>query len=141
MQSKYYEKFSKLSASQLPLRGNRLLVEVFPKEEIKSKGGLIISSDRTSHRTTTEQNRGTLAIVLAAGPGYVNERNDEDVPLEMQVGAIILVSDYGLKYFSQFPGLNEYTQESIAITRDTEIHAFWPSLEAYLAYAAAVSAS
>ena len=134
MESKYLQRFSKLASGQLPLRGNRLLVEVLPKEEIKSKGGLILNAASSSHKTTTEQNRAKLAIVLASGNGYYDEEGGEDVPLDVQPGAVILVSEMGLKYYSEFPGIQEYTGEIIALTRDSEVHASWPSVEEYKRY-------
>jgi co-chaperonin GroES (HSP10) len=133
MESRYLSRFAKLAEGQLPLRGNRLLVEVLPKEEIKSKGGLIINSVSSSHKTTTEVNRAKLAIVLVSGNGYFDE-DGEDVALDVRPGAIIMVSEMGLKYYSEFPGITEYTGETLALTRDSEIHAAWSSIEAYKAY-------
>jgi co-chaperonin GroES (HSP10) len=133
MESKYLARFAKLSPGQLPLRGNRLLVEVLPKEEIKSAGGLFINSNASSHKTTTEQNRAKLAIVLVSGNGYYDE-DGKDVALDVEAGAVIMVSEMGLKYYSEFPGIAEYTKETLALTRDSEIHAAWPSIEAYIAY-------
>lgn len=134
LESKYLGRFSRLTHEQLPLRGNRLLVEVLPKEEIKTAGGLFIQSSMADHKSTTEQNRAKLAVVLATGPGYYNDETGEDVELDIKPGSVILVSEMGLKYYSHFPGLVEYTGETLALTRDSEVHISWPSLEAYTAY-------
>lgn len=133
MESKYLARFAKLAEGQLPLRGNRLLVEVLPKAEIKSAGGLFINSNSSSHKSTTEMNRAKLAIVLVSGSGYYDE-DGEDVALDVLPGAVIMVSEMGLKYYSEFPGIAEYTGETLALTRDSEIHAAWPSIEAYSVY-------
>ncbi len=134
MKSIYLGRFSKLAEGQLPLRGNRLLVEVLPKAEIKSKGGLILQSSMKDHKTTTEMNRAKLAIVLVSGNGYYDEEGGADVPLDIRPGSVIMVSEMGLKYYSEFPGITEYTGEILALTRDSEIHAALSSIEEYAKY-------
>lgn len=135
MESKYLARFQKFTQEELPLRGNRLLVEVLPKEEIKSAGGLIIHTSAHDHKTATEENRPKLAIVLACGTGYVEEDGTE-VEMDIQPGAVVLLSPMGLRYYSHFPGIPEFTGETIAMTRDSEVHISWPSLAAYQAYQA-----
>jgi co-chaperonin GroES (HSP10) len=109
-----------------------MLVEVLPKPEIKSAGGLIVSSGNDI-RSSTKENQADLALVLAVGAGYVDE-DGNTVDVDLQPGSVILVSRMGLRLYSQFPGLSEYTAESIALTRETEVHCAWPSIEDYLAY-------
>lgn len=138
MQSKYLARFTRLEKGMLPLRGNRLVVEVLPKEELRSKGGLIIGSD-VKYKGSAQDFQPTLAVVLATGPGYFDDETGADIEMDVVPGNLILVSDMGLKYYSQFPGLDEYTSNTIAITRDSEIHAMWNSIEAYLAYAAVLN--
>jgi len=140
METKYLERFKKLTKEQLPLRGSRLIVEVLPKEEIKTKGGLIVHADVNSVKTTTDQNRPTLAVVLATGSGYYDDETGDDVAMDVPVGAVCLISQMGLKYYSHFPGISEYTGETIALTRESEIHMYWPNLEAYQAYKDALNA-
>lgn len=131
MESKYLARFQK-AGGKLPLRGNRLLVEVMPKEELKSAGGLILNAPTSDHRSKLEQERAKLAVVVAIGNGYFD--GEEDVPLDIKPGAVVLISELGLKYYSEFPGIAEYTGETLALTRDTEVHAAWDSLEAYQEY-------
>ena len=140
MESKYLNRFQK-AASLLPLRGNRILVEILPKEEIKSAGGLIIASNLDNHRTKTEQQRAKLAIVLAVGTGYYDDSSDEgeDVPLDVQPGNVVMLSDYGLKYYSEFPGLAEFTGDSLALALDKDVHCAWESIEAYQEYSKALN--
>lgn len=146
MESKYLARFQKLESGQLPLRGNRMLVEVLPKPEIKSAGGLVLSSGNDT-RTSTKENQADVAIVLAVGTGYVETVVDEatgeekqvDVDIDIKPGSVILVSRMGLRLYSQFPGLADYTAETIALTRDTEVHCAWPSIEAFNAYQATLN--
>lgn len=134
MESKYLARFQKISSADFPLRGNRLLVEVLPKEELKSQSGLYMSASASDHRTSTNENRADLALVLATGNGYYDEETEENVDLDIKVGSVILVSRMGLRLYSDFPGIAEYTKETIALTRDSEVHCSWPSIEAYIEY-------
>jgi co-chaperonin GroES (HSP10) len=135
VESKYSRQFSNAAeAGGLDgLRGDRLIVEVLPKEELVSKGGLVIASDMKHIRSDTTENRPTLAVVLAAGSGYVDEEGS-DVPLDIAVGSVILVSALGLKLFSEFPGITDFVTNTIALTREGEVHISWPSIDAYLEY-------
>jgi co-chaperonin GroES (HSP10) len=138
VESKYLNKFAKLreAGDRLStLVGDRITVEVLPKEELKSAGGIVIASDISNVRSSTEENRPTLAIVLEVGAGVFDE-NGEDVPSLVEPGNIILVSAAGLKLYSQYPGLLDYTANTIAMTRESEIHRIWPSIEAFQEYKA-----
>lgn len=134
MQSKYLKQFQ-AAAGHIRLRGNRLLVEVLPKEEIKSAGGLIMAAPITDHRSTLEQNRATLAIVLAVGEGYYDDDTSEDVPMDVTPGNVILINAYGLRSYSEFPALRDYKQDGIAMIRDSDVNAVWKDVEAFKLYA------
>lgn len=134
IETKYLDRFLKLPKEALPLRGNRMLVEVLPNEELTSKGGIVIAVDPKSFTSTTAQNRPKLAVVLATGAGYVDDETGEPIDPDITPGSVVLVSEMGLKYYSQFPGINEYTGEVLALTRESEIHVSWPSIDAYLEY-------
>ncbi len=135
MESKYLERFKKV-ASKLPLRGNRILVEVLPKEELKSAGGIILNAPTSDHRSRTEQHRAKVAVVVAVGSGYFDDSSEEgeDVPLDIQPGNVVMLSEFGLKYYSEFPGLSEYTGESLALALDKDVHCAWESIEAFKEY-------
>jgi co-chaperonin GroES (HSP10) len=139
VESKYLKRFEALSTPEgketYYLRGDRLLVEVLPKVEIKSEGGLIIQSDPLQVRGEVAANsRPTLVMVLAVGDGFVNSDGSlEDLPV--QPGAILLVSEMGLKYFSVFPGLKGFTSNTIALTRLEEAHVVWDSADHFARYA------
>jgi co-chaperonin GroES (HSP10) len=132
LESKYLNRFKKLrecGTGEYTLIGNRLLVEVLPKEELKSAGGLVIATT-LNQKSDTTANQATLAIVLLVGEGYYDE-DGNDAPMPFEVGNIVLVSDMGLKKYTSFPGMAAYTENSIALTRDSEVHLKFPSVEAY----------
>lgn len=133
MESKYLNRFTKLvrdGKDLVQLRGDRVLVEVLPKEELKSAGGLYMATS-DSHRTDTKENQATLALVLMTGEGYYDESTGDDLPLGVKPGDVVLLADMGLKRYTTFPGLTEYTANTIALTRDSEIHMIFRGAEAY----------
>lgn len=132
MESKYLTQFNN-NPHKLPLRGNRVLVEPLPKEEIKTASGIIVAAPKTDHRSTLEQNRAELAVVLAVGSGYYDEEGS-DVPVDLAPGNVVLINGFGLRAYSDFPGIADYVQDAIAMIRDNDVHAAWESLEAYKAY-------
>jgi co-chaperonin GroES (HSP10) len=133
IESKYLKQFSKLGPGDFPLRGNRLIVELLPKIEVKTKGGLVLATSLNDHRTTTNENQADVAVVLAVGSGYYGD-DGEAVPMDVRVGNVILLTRFGVRAYSTFPGLTEYTAESIALCRESDVHAAWPSIEAFNAY-------
>lgn len=138
LKSKHLERFQRLEShgSEI-LRGNRMLVELIEKEELKTAGGLIIANVESDHRTDTEVNRPTMAIVLAVGPGYYDDKTGKDVPLDLQPGNVVLLSQMGLKILTEVPGYSAYVRsknDTIALTRDSEVHLKWKSAKDYEAY-------
>lgn len=133
VESKYLERFKKLQLGDLPLRGNRLIIELLPKIEVKTKGGLVLATSLNDHRTTTNENQADVAIVLAVGEGYYGD-DGEPVPLDIKVGNVILLTRFGIRAYSTFPGLSEYTADTIALCREADVHAAWPSIEAFKEY-------
>lgn len=133
MSSKYLAQFSK-AREHLRLRGNRLLVEVLPKEEIKTKGGLVIASSLSDHRTNTDMNRADVAVVLAVGEGYYDDDTGADVAMDIKVGNVVLISRYGLRTYSSFPGVTNFVADTIALCRDNDINAVWEDAAAFEAY-------
>ena len=132
METKYLDRFLRLAPGQLPLRGNRLLVELLPKEEVLTAGGLVIATNLNDHRSTTKENQADLAVVLAAGPGYYSDDTGDDVALDVKPGNVVMLTRYGIRAFRQ---------DTIAMCRDSDIHAAWESIEAYEQYRAALGRS
>jgi co-chaperonin GroES (HSP10) len=128
MESKYLNRFKNVEG-KFKLNGSRLLVEVLPKREIKSAGGLVLSSPET-HKATADSYRAVLATVLMLGEGYINDDN-EDVPMETKVGDIILINEFGMRYYSEFPGLTEYTRNTLAVTNESEIQLRFKGISDY----------
>ena len=140
MQTKYLERFAKLADGphKLPMRGNRLLLELLPPPEIKTAGGLIVASSLTDHRSATKENAADVAVVLATGEGYYGD-DGAPVPLDLQVGNVVLVSRFGMRTYSTFPGIKDYVADTIALARDSDMHARWESVEAFEAYVEALN--
>lgn len=133
MTPKYLNRFQKLTSSDLPLRGDRILLELLPKLEVKTKGGLVIATSLTDHRSTTVENAADIAVVLAVGSGYYAE-DGTDVPLDVKVGNVVMVSRFGMRTYSSFPGLNDYVADTIALARESDCHIKWDTVEAFEAY-------
>lgn len=133
IESKYLARFARLKsegAAFFTLPGNRMLVEILPKEELKTRGGLIMATDMRDHRNHTEENRAIVGIVVLNGSGYVDD-DGNTVEIEYTEGSVVLLSSLGIRYYSQFPGLTEYTESSLGMTRDSEVQMSFPSLEAF----------
>lgn len=139
LKSEYLERFKRLKEANASflLHGDRLIVEVLPKEEIKM-GLITIAVDPKSIKNQTTQHLPTLVVVLQAGEGYEDE-DGNDVPMPYSQGEVLLVSEPGLRPYSQFPGISELVSNKIALTRESEVHMSWPSIEAYEAYKAALN--
>lgn len=128
MKSKYFEIFSRLRdnkrAERCRLRGPILLVEVLPKEELRTTGGLIIGRVDT-HRATAEDSRRALGIVLMTGNGYDNE-----TPCELDPGMLVMLPTNPL-YLSEFPGLSDYTANTLALVNEADILITYESIEGF----------
>lgn len=126
IQSKYLTRFQQLAASGLsvPLKGAYILVERIPKEERKTKGGIVLASEQISMRQVNgmDPSRSLLFVrALYLGAGYYDEENEATtIPLEVQPGNILAVPFTSIKWFSEFGDMVDYTQDSIGlITEDS----------------------
>lgn len=138
MASKYLERFSRLTdIAGFELRGNRLLVEVIPQEELK-KGSIVIASSLSDHKSATQENRATLVRVLLVGTGYVDDEG-ADVPMDLKPGNVVMVPQMALKLYTQFPGLQDFTSNELALLLDHEIHMKWDDDAAYDRYKVALN--
>ena len=141
MESKYLARFQKLGEIKkdlgFRLNGSRLLVEILPAKEIKTASGLVLSSPDT-YKATADSYRALLGIVLMTGEGYVDDEG-ADVPMETKVGQIVVLNEFGLKYYSQFPGIADYTKNTVAMTSESEIQMSFDSIEEFIKYEQALS--
>jgi co-chaperonin GroES (HSP10) len=115
-----------------------MIVEILPKLEVKTAGGLVIASD-SRQVNGSNVDLPTLALVLQVGAGYVDE-NGVPEKQELKPGNVVLISEMGLKYYSMYPGLKEFTPKSIALTRESEVHMYWDSIEAFKNFETTINA-
>lgn len=135
MESKYLARFAALQengVSKYMLSGARVLVEILPPEEIKTASGIILSAP-TTHKATAESYRAVVGIVLMTGEGYV-DADGNDVPMDVSHGNVVLLNELGLKQFSQFPGVPDYTQNTIAMTSESEVQMRFKDMQDYENY-------
>jgi len=136
MESKYLTMFNRVkneAPNTYRLNGARILVEIIPKEEIKSAGGLVLAAPRELVQGSVENMRGLLGIVILTGEGYYGD-DGKAVPLDVNSGAVVLLNEFATRVFSTFPGISEYSGNSIAITDESAIQMQWPTIEDYLTY-------
>lgn len=115
----------------LQIRGNRLLIELLPKEELKTAGGIIIKSDMSGYKTQTEDSRPQMALVLATGDERTNSDGYLEAGTNYEPGNVLWITTHPT-YISEFPGLGA-TENKLAWITDNpqDIHVKWASLTAY----------
>lgn len=132
---KEFETLRELGQSTFVLRGSTMIVELLPREEIKTSGGIIIASDSNQRLNSVENHRVDVARVLMTGPGYYVEEDSENSggyePLEIGPGAIILLPQYSAQLLSHFPGIARPTKDKLALVKFDQVLAYYPSEEAY----------
>jgi co-chaperonin GroES (HSP10) len=133
--SKYEADFKRLRDSGkklIVLRGNVILIEIFEQEEIKSKGGIVLAK-YDGQRMQASDFKAHMGIVLAIGEGYYDEDTGvATVPLDIQPGMIVMVPQIDVQYLSTFPGLKDYTQNKLALTLESNVKVYSPSVDAFL---------
>jgi co-chaperonin GroES (HSP10) len=136
IESKYLAQFKRLDEVKkdigFRLNGGRLLVEILPKKEFKSAGGLILASP-DSYKGTAETQRALVGIILMTGEGYVDVDGNE-IPTEAKVGSIVVLNEFGIKYYSSFPGIEEFTRNTLAMTSESEVQMSFDNIEQYQKY-------
>lgn len=136
LESKYLEQFKRLSESPAcpGLYGDRLLIEVLKKEELKTESGLILETNAEYH-SETESNRETMGVVLMVGEGAYDPDAGVEVELDYKVGNVVLVSPYALTFYTKFPGLvGSFELNTVALVRHTGVHMRWESFLHYEEY-------
>jgi co-chaperonin GroES (HSP10) len=125
--TKYLEQFKKLEGSKYKLAGGRMLVEILAKKEMKTSGGLIMSAP-LNHKNVADTQRAVVGVVLMTGEGYVDDDGNE-IEMETKVGAVVVLNEFGLKYYSEFPGIATYTESKLALTAESEIQMKFDSFD------------
>lgn len=139
--SRYLEKFLNLASSareHYQLVGDFLLVEKLPEDELRTKSGLYIPVSK-NQLNTFSTDRPHWVRVLACGEGYYSQEEDPEtgtivektVPLDVNPGDIVLVSQVSVKYFSVFGDLDGYEADSIGLTKQSEIQLRFKGEEGY----------
>jgi hypothetical protein len=80
-----------------------------------------------------DMNKPLFVRVLAVGEGYYDETTGNEIPLNVQVGDIILVGRIGVNFFSTFCGLVSETGNQIGLSRESEIRMRFKGEEGYQA--------
>lgn len=124
MQSRFLAHFEKLK-DKFQLNGNRILVEILPKEELMTPGGLILQADMKGYKTQTEDARPVIALILKTG---------DSCHEDYSVGKVAWITKHPT-IISEFPGIGTTDNKLAVITDDTsDIHVLWQSLEQYEEY-------
>lgn len=139
---KEFEKLRSMGEKTFVLRGSTLIVELFPKQELKTAGGLIIHTpDDHVGGKSIEAHRAEVGIVRMSGQGYWVDADDSMKPgaityghyekLECQPGAIVVLPKYSLQLMSTFPGIERPINQKLCLVKMDQVLAYYPSLEAY----------
>lgn len=139
MDSKYLDRFRRLQSEESTplyrLQGARVLLEILPPREIKTASGIILSAPKDHVRVTAESHQHLLGVVLMTGAGYVDADNNP-IPMDVEVGNIVMINELGLKYFSTFPGIADYTRNTLALTSESDIQMIFSNEQAFEDYEA-----
>lgn len=117
----YLTKFSKIKVGEdFILKGNYILVEKIQKEEVKTKGGLILESAEFNNlnrklNPLDNAEKPEFYRVILTGEGY-----SDGEPLEVSAGNIILLPKLSVKTFSHFYLMEDYKPDSIGLTISAE---------------------
>ena len=136
MKQPEYLKAFQAAREHIVLKGNYLIVERAPWDELKSKSGIILSIDNGTMAKTLASDMPVLVHVLAVGEGYASE-SGEDTPLDTRPGDILMVGRNSVKWFPSLP-LNGYKADSVGITSETEMQIRWAGVAGYGRYARAL---
>lgn len=142
MQAKYnyLEKFGSARGRKdlFRLNGGRVIVEILDEGEIKTKGGLFVPE--SSHaRSDVVMNKAVVAQVVLIGEGYFDPDTGKESPIDLEPGEVVVVNEMGLRFYSKFPGLDHYAQNSLAMMTEDDVQMRFPSLAAYTEFKALVN--
>lgn len=132
MKLQFAEKFARLEGikESFNLPGTRMIVELLPKEEFKTAGGLIVG-DPGGYRTEVQTNRPLIGVVLLVGEGSTNEEGElEEVPFSP--GAVVQINTHGPAYYSEYPGIGKTSD--IAMIVPSHVNMSWPSIADYMKF-------
>lgn len=129
---KEFSTLRELGSSTFVLRGSTMIVEILEEEELKTKGGIIIAAPEGHIKgNSVAQNKLQVARVLMLGEGYWDEKEEEFVPLDVSVGAIVILPQFATQFISMFPGIQRPTGNKLAMVKYDQILGLYKSPEAY----------
>lgn len=138
--SDFDKEFSQLrELSTFKLRGSNIIVEIQPREEMRTKGGLHIVTDAQHTKGgSINAHMVDVGVVLMTGPGYWVEREDAEHPvqgfweaLEVTPGAVVIMPQHSAQLLSHFPGITRPTNNKLAMIKMDNVAGYYPSQEAY----------
>lgn len=113
------------------LRGSTIIVQILEDEELKTQGGLIIATPSNHGRNSIAEHRLQVARVLMTGQGYWDDDSKSFQKLDVEPGAIIILPQFASQFISIFPGVQRPTGNKLALVKENEILAYYPTAEAY----------
>jgi co-chaperonin GroES (HSP10) len=122
--SKYLKAFQAIkteAGDKYHLIGECLIVEEIGQVEVKTASGIVLSSGGTRKVDGLDMNKPLFVRVLAVGEGFYDDETGESLPLETQVGDIILIGRMSVQFFSTFGPLISEGTNQIGLTRESEI--------------------
>lgn len=128
MKPRYLDKVGQaVKENLLVINGNRLLIELLEEEEVKTASGII--TNVVEKKTYESAERARIAVVLAVGPGYATDDNEE-VAIPHKSGDFILVNHLGVVKFGEFLDMRNYKPYSIGLVTDDLVQGRVGNLEA-----------
>lgn len=140
--SDFDKEFSQLrELSTFKLRGSNIIVEIQPREEMRTKGGLHIVTDAQHTKGgSINAHMVDVGVVLMTGPGYWTEQEQNMTgtalkgfyeALEVQPGAVVIMPQHSAQLLSHFPGITRPTNNKLAMIKMDNVAGYYPSQEAY----------
>lgn len=126
--SEFSPEFNRLNESgKFTLRGTQILVEVLKPQELKTASGIILSADIDQVKGGIKAHTLEHGVVLAIGQGDYDFEKREYLPLDIKVGAVVVLPQYDKTVISMFPGMLKPTANKIAIVRAERVLGFYES--------------
>lgn len=126
-----FEALRTLGSDKFTLRGPTILVEMLQQEELKTKGGLIISTPSDHKMGSVNAHKLEYGVVLLVGQGTWDELKREYVPLDVKPGQIVVMPQYSQQVLSTFPGLQRPLQNKLALVSAQSILGLYRDGEAF----------
>ena len=134
MKPQYAEKFEtlfkELEGSAI-ITGDTLLIEVLAEPELKTESGIILAVDPDQRIGGVESNRAKIGYVLGVGEGYYDSETGETIPLDVPVGAVVIIPTFSMRELSTFPGMASMTSGKLGIISEKEVNFYYRDLETY----------